>query len=137
MFDFQFDWDDSISVGVEEIDRQHQQYFRIGRDLEQLILTNCGGADDQQILDTLCEIRDYMTYHFYTEEKILLENNSIYLGEHKAQHEEFMKVINAVDCEELLKNPTAELKKLRTFLQQWFFTHILQEDKKCFQVKHK
>ncbi len=114
MFDFQFDWDDSISVGVEEIDRQHQQ-----------------------ILDTLCEIRDYMTYHFYTEEQILLKNNSIYLGEHKAQHEEFMKVINAVDCEELLKNPTAELKKLRTFLQQWFFTHILQEDKKCFQVKHK
>lgn len=137
MFDFQFDWDNSISVGIEEIDRQHQQYFRIGRDLEQLILTNCGGADEQQILDVLYEVRDYMTYHFYTEEQILEQNESPYLAEHKQQHDEFKKVINAVDCEELLKNPTAELKKIRTFLQEWFFEHILQEDKKCFSVKNK
>lgn len=33
MFDFKFDWDESISVGVEEIDEQHKELFKIARDI--------------------------------------------------------------------------------------------------------
>lgn len=132
MFDFQFDWHESIEVGIEEIDYQHQQFFKIGRDIEQLILTNCGAADDQQILNKLCEIREYMTYHFYTEEKILTETGSEQLVAHRAQHEEFKRVINAVDCDKLVENPTVELKKIRNVLQEWVFSHVLIEDKRCF-----
>ncbi len=133
MFDFQFDWDDSICVGIEEIDSQHREFFRIGRDLEQMILTGCGAVSEQEILDKLCEVREYMTYHFYTEEKFLEEMKSEHLERHRAQHEEFKRIINAVDCEKLIKDPVKELKQIRNYLQEWFFTHILQEDKNCFR----
>lgn len=135
MFDFQFDWDESIEVGIEDIDEQHQRLFRIGRDLEQLILTDCKAADGRQILDMLCAIREYMTYHFYTEEKILKETNHPEYESHRQQHENFKKTINAVDYEKLLENPTQELNKIRVYLQEWLFDHILHEDKKCFTVK--
>ena len=33
---------------------------------------------------------------------------------------------------DLVEKPTAELKRIRTFLQEWVFSHILFEDKRCF-----
>lgn len=132
MFDFRFDWDDSIKTGHEEIDSHNRTLFRIGRDIEQLILTDCQAVGEKELLAKLCEIREYMTYHFYTEEQILAENGSAELEAHRAQHEAFKKFINAVDCTDLVEKPTAELKKIRTFLQEWVFSHILFEDKRCF-----
>lgn len=37
MFDFKFDWCKEMEIGVPIVDAQHQELFRIGRDLEQLI----------------------------------------------------------------------------------------------------
>ena len=132
MFDFRFDWDNSIATGNEEIDSHNKVLFRIGRDIEQLILTDCRAASEKDLLAKLCEIREYMTYHFYTEEKILKENNFVGFEAHKARHEDFKRFINAVDCTDLVERPTQELKKIRNFLQDWVFSHIMLEDKSCF-----
>ena len=57
MFDFRFDWDNSIATGNEEIDSHNKVLFRIGRDIEQLILTDCRAASEKDLLAKLCEIR--------------------------------------------------------------------------------
>ena len=44
MFDFKFDWCKEMECGVKIIDEQHQILFRIGRDMEQLIMHGCQNA---------------------------------------------------------------------------------------------
>ena len=133
LFDFKFDWDTSIEVGIQEIDTQHKEFFRIGRDLEQLILTECKYTTEKELLDLLCDIRQYITYHFYTEEAEIARINPEALKEHQAQHEMLKKQINAIDCNKLVDEPLDEVRHIKDILQQWFFEHILIEDMKCFK----
>ncbi|MGL4800376.1 MAG: bacteriohemerythrin [Cellulosilyticaceae bacterium] len=133
MFDFKFDWDPSISVGIEVIDEQHKELFRIARDLEQLILIECIGVNEEQLLAHLCELREYVTYHFYTEEKIIETYCSKeILDEHKKLHGNFKTIINKIDCIALVNDPVTKIKQLKVFLQEWLFKHILVEDKLIF-----
>ena len=45
MFDFNFNWDDSLTLGIEKLDMQHRELFKIGRDIEQLLLIQCIGVN--------------------------------------------------------------------------------------------
>ncbi len=130
MFDFKFDWDKTIEIGIDEIDTQHKELFRVGRDIEQLILTNAAGFTEERILDLLCELRNYTTYHFYTEEQIMRRQNAPELEAHRAQHEGFVKYINGINCIQLVAEPVEEFMKIKDYIQTWFFNHILVEDKK-------
>ena len=137
MFDFKFDWDPNVAVGVKEIDIQHQELFRIGRDIEQLIITGAAGKTPEDIINQLCALREYVTYHFYTEEKILevFQTPEVY-RRHQEQHDAFKARINKIDCIELIKNPVAGFKEIKQMLQQWLFTHILHTDKMDFMGIH-
>ena len=75
MFDFKFDWASNMETGYSDIDTQHKQLFKIGRDLEQLIRIQCIGVTDKQLLDVVCELRDFTGYHFYEEESMMQEMN--------------------------------------------------------------
>ena len=57
MFDFKFDWASNMETGYSDIDTQHKQLFKIGRDLEQLIRIQCIGVTDKQPLDLLRLLR--------------------------------------------------------------------------------
>ena len=91
MFDFQFDWKDDLNTGVEDIDRQHRELFRIGRDIEQLILTGCVGVGDKELLKIICDLREYVSYHFYEEEKFMKSHNYKDYEVHKKSHEDVYK----------------------------------------------
>ena len=43
MFDFNFDWRKDMNTNIEVVDYQHKQLFFIGREIEQLIRTECIG----------------------------------------------------------------------------------------------
>ena len=134
MFDFKFDWDESLNVGIPFIDEQHQELFSIGRKLEQEILTQCMNADEKYLLKLLCEIREYVTYHFYEEEKLIKELNPHLFEKHKNEHDQFIAWVNSIDCGELLQNPQKKLKEIKEALQKWVFEHILIEDRQVLLV---
>lgn len=77
MFDFKFDWCKEMECGVPAIDDQHQILFHIGREMEQLIMHGCQNATTKELLDIVCELREYTSYHFYTEEDLMLKYNFI------------------------------------------------------------
>ena len=58
-------WNQSLSVGVEEIDRQHKQLVFI---LNQLLGMDGLTVDSETISDTLTRMTDYADYHFNSEE---------------------------------------------------------------------
>lgn len=133
MFDFKFDWDESISVGIKEIDDQHKELFKIARDIEQMVLIKCHGVTSGKVIQVLAELREYATYHFYSEEVLISKMNPQHLETHKEKHENFRRVILALNDGELKKCPNEILIEIRAFLKSWLFEHIVIEDKKAFK----
>lgn len=130
MFDFKFDWDNSMNLGVDLIDTQHQELFKIARNMEQLILKNCIGATKEQLLDVVCNLREYVTYHFYQEEEIMKSIGYENFEEHKKLHDSFRQEVIEFRCEKLNSEPYEAIKTLKDELQEWVFTHVLIEDRK-------
>ena len=128
MFDFKFDWKPDMACGVEEIDTQHKQLFRIGRDIEQLIQTDCIGIKDEQLLDIVCQLRDFCAYHFYEEESLM---DSIQYSKselHKKEHQKITKRLTGMSMPALKKEPLKELIKIREEVQHQIFEHVLGLD---------
>ncbi|SFR81827.1 bacteriohemerythrin [Anaeromicropila populeti] len=128
MFDFKFDWKDSLCTGIEVIDNQNKELFRIGRNIEQLLLRKCIGATTQELLNIVCELREYVSYHFYEEERLMMQAGCSDFEEHKKAHEQLKKMVKEIDCVELGKNPYKEMKRIKEFLTDWIFEHLMIED---------
>lgn len=128
MFDFKFDWCKEMECGVQIIDEQHKELFRIGRNMEQLIMNDCKNASKKQLLDIVCELREYVAYHFYTEEDLMHKYNFPDNIKHTASHISFKVHILEIDIPTLEKNPTKVLTQLKESLQTFLFSHILVED---------
>lgn len=133
MFDFNFDWSPDFNTNIEIIDTHHKQFFKIGRDIEQQIRTKCIGIKDKQLLDIICELREYTGYHFYEEERLMKENSYPDRDLHKKSHQNFAKQIAQISMPKLKETPEVELRKLKDVLQQYFFNHILKDDMKMTQ----
>ena len=128
MFDFKFDWCKEMECGINIVDNQHRELFRIGRDMEQLIMNNCQNATNRQLLDIVCELREYVAYHFYMEEDLMQKYNYPDIAKHKASHAGFRVYILGIDMPALRDNPQEVLSEIKNSLQDFLFNHILVED---------
>lgn len=128
MFDFKFDWKPDMCIGIEELDLQHQQLFQIARNVEQLVQNNCIGVSDRQILDIVCNLREFSSYHFYKEEEMMGEMQYENYSAHKAEHEEMTKKIMGVDLNAFRSEPLKWMKWARDEIQSYIFSHMLGED---------
>lgn len=128
MFDFKFNWDESINTGVEVIDTQHKELFRIGRAVEQLVITNCIGVDEKQLLQIVCELREYVAYHFYEEEHLMELYQVSGTKEHIEEHNKYRNMILSIDLTKFSDNPYREVVKLKDDITQLVFHHMLTTD---------
>lgn len=129
MFDFKFDWNDTLLLDIEKVDNQHKELFRIGRDMEQLILTKCIDIDTNQLLNIVIDLREFVSYHFYEEEQLMIRVNYSRYDEHVRDHESYKKKIMDIDLPKLAISPFEELSKIKDDLQEWIFHHMIVEDK--------
>ena len=130
MLNFKFDWDPILLLDIPNLDNHHQHFFKLGRHIEQLLLIHCAGVTDKDLFNLLYELRDYVTYHFYEEEKVMEEINFPEIEEHKLQHQNFLNYINRIDYDKLCADPYNSLKQIREDMVTWSFTHIVQQDQK-------
>ncbi len=129
MFDFKFDWCKEMECGIQIIDEQHQELFRIIREIEQLIMSDCKHATPKQLLEIVCELREYINYHFYTEENLMARYQYPKLAIHMADHIDLKEYILKFDLPSLAKDPKNVLTGLKEHMQDYLFNHILQEDR--------
>lgn len=128
MFDFNFDWSKEMETHLSVIDSHHKELFKIGRDMEQLLLTKCANVTEKELLDIVCELREFAAYHCYEEEAMMKAANYSKYEEHVKKHEEFKRKITGIDCPALAANPFKELKKIRDELVDCVFEHVLRDD---------
>lgn len=130
MIDFKFDWEKKLETGIESVDIQHKQLFKIGRDMEQLLRTQCIGVTDKQLLDIVCELRDFTGYHFYAEESIMAEMKYPDMQQHIQFHKRCSEFITKINMPKLKANPTRELEVIRDEVATWIMMHVLGDDMK-------
>jgi hemerythrin len=125
----QITWDDSYSVGNEEIDAQHKEWIAIYNKLDHTLLN----GSDQEVFslaaDTLRAMQEYAGFHFREEEQYMREINFPYLVEHRRLHTDFEDELynynRSIRSGELVLNT-----EVMSIVKKWLLHHILHEDQK-------
>lgn len=125
-----FEWDDILSVGIEVVDDQHQELFRIGRELVYVLENTSAGLDQyDDIIKLLKELHTYANYHFSEEEKLMEAADFIGLPAHRFQHKIFVKKIEEIELDELDEDQKNHALDLLDFLAHWITNHIMKVDR--------
>ena len=119
-------WDDSLSVKVVEIDRQHQQLIEMINDLNDAMRQGKGKAVLGKIINGLV---NYATTHFITEEKYFDKFGYPEADSHIKAHTDFVKKVSEFKDEFEKGNITLSIQ-IMDFLSDWLQKHIKGLDAK-------
>lgn len=125
-------WEDSYSVGVKEIDGQHQKMFGI---INRLYDSMNAAKDTENLPQILKELVDYATFHFSTEEKYFVKFNYEDSAEHINFHHMYSGRVDHFIKDYEVQNSLLSFEIL-DFLKDWWINHINGEDKKYTECFH-
>ncbi len=126
-------WNKSMSVNIDEIDRQHKELVGIINSLFDAMKVAKGYDVLEEVLDKLI---NYVHYHFETEEKYFdkyeYSDSRIHIDEHRYFSEQVNDIKRLFAEGKLTQSEgdtplTVGLWKL---LKDWFINHVLIFDKK-------
>jgi hemerythrin len=122
-------WNESLSVGVAEIDRQHKQLVSI---LNQLLGMEGVTVESETISDTLTRMTDYADYHFNSEEGYMQKYAYPDYETHRLEHIAFMRKTAEFSMGTMVYKKTIPADLLE-YLKNWLIEHILVSDMKYKQ----
>jgi hemerythrin-like metal-binding protein len=118
-------WSRSYSVGVKQMDSEHQRLVDI---INNLYAAMRGGRSRDAIGTILDELIDYTKTHFSREEKIMQEIGYVGFDEQKREHVALVNQI--VEIQKKYHSGTALGQEVMAFLKSWLINHIQGLDKK-------
>ena len=80
------EWSRAMSVGITELDEDHQVLIRIINDLADLQDTK---ADAQALRASFEHLKHYAEFHFAREEAVMRSVHYAVLGDHQVEHRNF------------------------------------------------
>ena len=125
-----FAFTEEYYTGIEIIDEEHAELFRIIRRANDLITEELLHDKYDEIMSVLDELRNYTVQHFADEEEYMASINYEGLDIQKKTHEMFVDKLNDINLDDLDDNQQQYLIELVDFLLMWLVNHILKMDKK-------
>lgn len=123
-------WGPEFRTGIDEIDTDHRQLFKIYNDLAGLMEMG-GGAE--YVGDTLGELIDYTKMHFSREEELLEARGcpSDVMEQHRFEHQALLDEAEIL-VGKAAKDPSYRLSnETLKFLGDWLSDHTRGTDKRC------
>jgi len=120
------EWDDSFSVGILSIDKQHQKLITMINDLAEAMKQGKGKEITKKIID---DLTNYTSEHFTTEENLFYQYNYDETIEHLKEHKDFIERVKTFRTDFEAGKIGLSIK-LMHFLSDWLKKHILETDKK-------
>lgn len=117
-------WSDDLSVGIEEIDRQHKVLVGLVNKMHEAIHKRHGSEVVEEIL---AELANYTVIHFATEESIMGILGYPDYEEHHEIHEDLVQQVVELQ-KKVASGKTSVSFELLHFLKIWLTKHILNED---------
>jgi hemerythrin len=119
-------WDDSLAVGIDVIDSQHQTW--IARYNSVVDAIGSAGAT-ASVVSTLDFLLDYTSYHFTTEEGIMRSAGYPEFEGHQAKHGALRQAVANLGADFEEEGSTAALgEAVETLLGTWLIQHIKNTD---------
>jgi len=123
--DPRFEWKADFSVGIEEIDAQHQELFRRAA----MFVDSLRRRSRQEIGILLSFLRLYAVTHFGAEETWMRRAHYPGAEEHARQHDRFIKDILALsEQHEKPKGDGIEPARVAGWLEKWLKHHVTETD---------
>ncbi len=122
-------WKNEFEIGIETIDAQHKHLFEIANNAFAVLKNEFQIDKYDKIIMILEDLKQYTKYHFKSEEDYMLSINYKDYITQKAEHDNFIKIIDKVDLNHLDENPDKQLEELLTFILKWVLEHIIDKDK--------
>lgn len=120
-------WNDSLSIGIPEIDRQHKQLIDQLNALVDAMYANRGKEEIQSIVRFLDM---YVAQHFGFEENCMRKYRCPVASTNAAAHAKFIKTLSEVKQELQTKGSSLPLAiKVNEQLLDWFVNHIKKIDR--------
>jgi hemerythrin len=119
-------WELTMSVGIEKIDKQHQYFVSLLNQLYEAIEKKSIKNDLAKLIKQLDK---YAHTHFETEEKILNKYNYPYLEEHIKEHNNLLTQLESFEAV-FPKEPLKYAFDLADFLENWLVEHLEIQDGK-------
>jgi hemerythrin-like metal-binding protein len=117
-------WNDSMSVGIDEIDTQHMQLVSLINDLYSAMSK---GQGKEQLNEIFNELFDYAKTHFFAEEKLMFVHGYQGYDQHKDEHKKFVEDIKKYKGKFEGGDSKASIE-VANFLKDWLINHIMKTD---------
>ncbi len=119
-------WSDVYKIGIEIIDEQHKEFFRLAHHFFEDCLSDEG---EEQVKSTLTALGNYAEKHFRTEEAFMKEKGYPDLEAHKKLHAQFIKIYETLHTS-LKNNEPKEtiVNETLALLMDWLKEHIVNVD---------
>lgn len=117
-------WDNVLSVGVDEIDDDHQKLIRLFNILNRAI---SDGESKDYLAAVLDELINCTVWHFSHEERLMLKHHYQALAQHQAEHQELIRSAQELQ-QEILHSKADYTDEHLQFLERWLTEHILTSD---------
>ena len=130
------DWSDDFSVGIKEIDEQHQKWISIYNRLHKTLLESSLEEEQKEVKELIEEIYNYTCYHFSCEEKLMQELDLPGAAEHWRLHKDFERIV----YEQYRKSQEERFiltSEILSMVKKWLLTHIRDQDKGLFAKVNK
>ncbi len=115
-------WDPSLSIGIEEIDNQHQRIVNYLNELDEANTLR----DREKVSHVLMGLLDYTRTHFSFEEQLLEKSGYPLSSSHRQVHETFVSHMNNFR----IRHEKGEdiTRQLMSELRIWLTNHIKKDD---------
>ena len=128
-------WKDSYSVGIDVIDKQHKELFKIVKqfhdNVDDLALMDSLSNSSKRIkiYGTILNMRSFFLSHFSTEERYMMRCQYPDFLKHKKEHDLFIKKVFEFE-ESFMDGRLAVAREIDHFLALWIKNHTVTMDAK-------
>jgi hemerythrin-like metal-binding protein len=119
------EWQNDYSVGVKELDEQHQNLLSI---INTLLKEQQDELNADKLSSAISTLIHYAYVHFATEERYLLQAHFPDLKQHILEHVSF--IMKTLELSLKVKEDTKEQRiELLRYLKAWYSLHVLGIDR--------
>lgn len=121
------EWQKSYSVGVKELDIQHQNLLKLINELDQYVENRHEASSKARCFAALNALIKYAELHFSTEEGYLSKYAYPKHDLQKKEHEDFIDTVFSMNAR-FEKDGAYTLNEIVNYLRDWYSLHILGMD---------
>ena len=120
------EWSNELSVGIEEIDAQHQVLVDLLNQIHEAIQQRHGAEVTQHIV---LKLDEYTRVHFAVEESLMRILHYPDYERHKQEHDKLIDQLTELKGR-LVAGKASVSFELAHFLKVWLTKHIMESDKR-------